>query len=304
MDPVAEKVKKWMESGKDPRSAHWQAALEAMMALFDPYLEPGKLTPVQALEEADIPLFKAILETADLSPNLKAAFLPPSMAKNIQPPDSAEEMKRIEDGKSSYKILVVRPGREQRVLCAEISPFAAKPGAEIFQSGALLGTYDYKTHDECISGLTQTLRAHLWEKGKWIKDEHKKYTLNWFEKVMSLHSNAVRVEYNFSYLHSPTLIKAGKIEAIFLLISEYLDKRLKASEDDLHQAVKSLLSLKDNKEQKTHLVELVESSILEGLNVLREFEIVNFSEFTDKESERFKVEFSSAIDGIIKKTNR
>ncbi|MBA3028325.1 MAG: hypothetical protein FP816_05845 [Desulfobacteraceae bacterium] len=301
MDSISEKVRQWIASGKDPRSAHWQAGLEAMMDLFDPYLDPGRLVPLQPLEDKDIPIYKAILETADLSPNLKAAFLPPSMAGSIKPPESAEEIKRIEDGKPSYKILVVRPGREGRILCAEISPHAEKPGADIFQSGALLGTYDYPSHEECVSGLTQTLRSHLWTKGKWSKDEHQRYTLNWFEKVMRLHSNSVPVDHNSSYLHSPTLIKADKIAAIFLLITDYLDKRLNASEGDLHHAVFSLKNMEDKKEQNTLMTELVESSILECLNLMRDFKIVNFSEFTNKESDQFKVEFSRTTAGMIGK---
>ena len=303
MDPVAEKVKQWMESGKDPRSAHWQAGLEAMMDLFDPYLEPGKLVPVQSLEEADSEIFKAILETADLSPGIKAAFLPPSIARNIKPPESAEEILRIEEGKPSYKILVRRPGNEPRVLCAEISPHATKPGADIFQSGALLGTYDYPSQNECISGLTQVLRAHMWHKGKWSLDEYKTYTLNWFEKVMSLHSDAVRVEINFSYLHSPTLIKANKIEALFHLIFDWLCHRLNASDGDWKDLLLTLQRLEDSKQQKERLVELVESGMLECLNTLRDFEIVNFSEFTDQESSRFKVEFSGTLDRIVKKAH-
>ncbi|MBU4316994.1 MAG: hypothetical protein KKF30_06945 [Proteobacteria bacterium] len=303
MDSISEKVRQWIASGKDPRSAHWQAGLEAMMDLFDPYLEPGRLVPLQPLEDKDIPIYKAILETADLSPNLKAAFLPPSMAGSIKPPESAEEIQRIEDGKPSYKILVVRPGRELRILCAEISPHAEKPGADIFQSGALLGTYDYPSHNECVSGLTQTLRAHLWTKGKWSRNEHQKYTLNWFEKVMGLKSKNVRVEPSFSYLHSPTLIKADKIEALFHLIFDWLCHRLNASEGDWNDLLLALQRLEDSKQQKKRLVELVESGMLECLNILRDFEIVNFSEFTDQESNRFKVEFSGTLDRIVKKVH-
>lgn len=40
-----------------------------------PYMEPGKLIPVQPLEEGDLPVFLAVLEAVDLSPNRHATFL-------------------------------------------------------------------------------------------------------------------------------------------------------------------------------------------------------------------------------------
>jgi len=56
-----------------------------MLNVFSPYLEPGKLIPVQPLEKDDFPVFKAVLEAVDLSPNLTAAFLPPSIAGSLTP---------------------------------------------------------------------------------------------------------------------------------------------------------------------------------------------------------------------------
>jgi hypothetical protein len=36
MDQMAQKVKQWIDEKKDPRSAHWQAGLEAIMEGFSP----------------------------------------------------------------------------------------------------------------------------------------------------------------------------------------------------------------------------------------------------------------------------
>ena len=85
-NPMKKKVSKWIRKGKDPRSAHWQAALEATLKLFTPELEPGKLTPVGSLEDADIPVFEKALAVVDLSPALLAAFIPPSLAGKLSPP--------------------------------------------------------------------------------------------------------------------------------------------------------------------------------------------------------------------------
>ena len=130
MDQIAKKVQQWIDEKKDPRSAHWQGGLEAMLNVFSPYMEPGKLIPVQPLEKDDFPVFKVALEAVDLSPNLTAAFLPPSIAGSVIPPESAVELQRIEKGKPSYKILIARPGKDPRILCAEISEQAKKPGID------------------------------------------------------------------------------------------------------------------------------------------------------------------------------
>lgn len=161
MERIPEKIKQWIEDKKDPRSAHWQGGLEEILNVFLPHMEPGKLIPVQPLEEDDFPVFMAALAAVDLSPNLHAASLPPAIAGSITPPESADELQRIDNGKPSYKILIARPGKDLRFLCAEISEFAKNPGADIFQSGALIGTYNYDTSQACIADLTKVIRAYL-----------------------------------------------------------------------------------------------------------------------------------------------
>ena len=300
MDPTTKKAKQWIDNGKDPRSAHWQAGLEAMLAIFDPYLTPGKLLPVQPLENKDISAYNAVLEKVDLSPDLKAAFLPPSIAGKIMPPESAEELHRIDKEKSSYKILILRSGKEDRILCAEVSPQAKKPGADIFQGGALLGSYDYKSYEDCLSGITQTIRAHMWQKGKWGINQHRRYTMNWFEKVMDLRSGDISVDTNFSFLHSPTLIKGNKVDGIFMLISEIMDHRFADPDSRVKDILSAIQKIDDRQLRDTQLTEIVQSGMLECLNVLREFDIIDFAAFSKKENEQFKNDFS----GTLEKLNR
>ena len=304
MDQIQKKVKQWIDSGKDPRSAHWQAGLEAMLDLFMPYLVPGKLVPVHELEDGDISVYTPILETADLSPNLYAAFLPPSIAGKITPPATADELLRIDQNMPSYKILILRKGEEDRILCAEISPKAKKPGADIFQSGALLGSYDYPSYEECVTGLTQTIRAHLWQKGKWSSDEYRRYTESWFEKLMDIRTKNVQVEHNFSYLHSSTIIKGTKVDALFTLIYEYLKKGLKDSEGNYIHTVTAIQNIADAEDRRNQTVELVERGMLECLNVLRDCEVVDFSAFTETQNEQFKNDFSGTMDKIINDINQ
>jgi len=295
MNPMATKAKQWIDEKKDPRSAHWQAGLEAIMDLFLPHLEKGKLTPVRPLEEEDLPVFKAALERVDLSPGLFAAFLPPVVANAIIPPDSAEELVRIEKGKPSYKLIILRPGKETRILCVEISDQAHRPGMEILQSGALLGTFDYPTHDLCIAELTKAIRAHAWEKDKWQRNDYIAYTLNWFEKTEYLGKADVSVNENHSFFHRPTLIKTNRVDALFLMIYEILHHRF---QEDVEGLCKGLTEAGGKSYDTEAGHSLAETSILDLLNLVKTLNLLDFKEFTTAENKVFDHEFTRTVRKI------
>jgi hypothetical protein len=299
MDPISQKIKQWIDDGKDPRSAHWQGGLEALLNVFMPYLAPGQLIPVSPLEDHELAVYLDALAIVDLSPNLYAAFLPPSIAAKVTPPDSADELHRIEKDKPSYKILILRPGKDERILCAEISEHANKPGIDIFQSGALLGTYNFENQQGCYENLNKTIRAHIWEKGKWNTDEHKRYTINWFEKVMTLHKGSVDVAIDFSFFHSPTLIRSNKIDVVFILIFEMMDKRLNDTDDPLQEAVAAIQSVDNAEVKKVQLKDLIDKVVFEYLTVFKDCELVLFDEFSDKEMELFNRESARTILKIV-----
>ena len=300
MDEISQKVKQWIDEGKDPRSAHWQGGLEAMINVFIPYLEPGRLVPVQALSEDELAVFLAVMEILDLSPNLLAAFLPPAIAEKVIPPESAEELQRIEKGKPSFKILIARPGKDQRILCVEISEHAKKPGVDIFQSGALLGSYNFENQTDCFEQLKKIIQAHIWEKEKWGPDDYKRYTINWFEKVVDLHKGTICVKKDFSYFHSPTLIKSNNIDVIFTLIFEMIQKRLTNSGDPLKESVSAIQARDESDVKKAQFNELTDKVVFELLRVMKECDIVKFDEFSDKETEQFNRESARTIQKIVR----
>ena len=300
MDQISQKIKQWIDEKKDPRSAHWQGGLEAILNVFSPYMEPGKLIPVQPLEKDELPVFKAALEVVDLSPNLTAAFLPPSISGSITPPESAVELQRIDKGTPSYKILIARPGKDLRIICAEISEHAKNPGVDIFQSGALIGTYNYDTSQACIADLTKVIRAHIWEKRPWHRDDYMRYTINWFEKIMDIGKDSVSVQEDVSFLHSPTLIKSNRVDAVFTLIFEILLKRFSDPDDPLKDAVSSIQNIKNKSGRIAQSNTLAERQIIELLSLMRELKIVNFGEFSNTENEQFKKEFSRTVHKIQK----
>ena len=301
MDPVSEKIKGWIDEGKDPRIAHWQGGLEAILNIFLPYLEPGKLIPAQALEEDEFPVFTKALEVVDLSPGLHAVFLPVSIAAKIAPPESADKLQRIDMGKPSNKILIARPGKELRIMCIEVSSQAKNPGVDIFESGVLLGTYDFGTLEDCFAELHKIIRVHIWEKGTWSRDDYKRYTVNWFEKVLDLHNSAVCVEKAFSFLHSPTLIRSNPIDAVFTLIFELFMKRANDPEGPLVDAVAAIRLIPDADVRAAQFHNLAEKSVFESLTAIKECGVIKFDTFSDKENERFDRECAGTIRMIVKK---
>jgi len=296
MNQILPKAKQWIDEKKDPRSAHWQAGLEAVMDLFSPDLEKGRLTPVCPLEEKDLSVFNAALGVVDLSPGLLAAFLPPSVADSILPPDSAEELVRIKKGKPSYKIIIRRPGKECRMLCAEISEHAHRPGVDIFQSGAFLGNFDYDTQDICILELPKVVRAHAWEKDKWQRKDYLTYTLNWFEKIIYLNKSDVTVDKNHSFFHSPTLINGNRVDALFLLLYEVLNHRFKDDPEGLCKSLPEKGEKPESKELRLSACQsIAETYVLELLNLIKTLDLIDFKNFTNAESQGFKNEFARTV---------
>lgn len=296
MDSMEPMAKQWIDEKKDPRSARWQAGLEAVMELFLPIMEKGRLIPVCPLDGEDLPIFKAALERVDLSPGLLAAFLPPSKANLILPPDSAEELVRIEKEKPSYKIVIWRPDKKKRILCAEISEHAHRPGVDIFESGAFLGNFDYDTHDVCIMELTKIVRAHAWQKNKWQPRDYLAYTLSWFEKIVYLGKAEVSVDKNHSFFHSPTLVKMNRVDGLFLLLYEVLHHRFKEEPEGLHKLLPGADENSESQEKEESARQfLAETYLLDLLNVVKKFDLMDFKNFTNAESHEFTKEFNRTV---------
>ena len=294
-NPMKKKVTKWIKKGKDPRSAHWQAALEATLKLFAPDLVPGRLIPMGTLEDEDILVFEKALPAVDLSPNVSAAFIPPHLTSKLTPPDNSDELHRIAKGEPSYQILISRPGEELRILSAEISEHATRPGVDLFQSGALLGNYNFDNQSDCLDSLRKIIRSHMWKSGKWTREEHMAYTLNWFEKVREFNSATVVVENDFSFFHTPTLIKSTKMDAMFTLMTEDLLKRGKDKNDPFGQILSSMGRAGGEKQELPLLGQIIEDGMLGQLNLMRSLELVSFSDFTNAQSEQFKRGFAETV---------
>ncbi|MGM0453381.1 MAG: hypothetical protein ACQERN_09480 [Thermodesulfobacteriota bacterium] len=299
MNEIPKKVKQWIEQGRDPRSAHWQAGLESILNVVAPYLVPGKLTPVAALDADETAVFREAQQVVDLSPDIHAAFLPPSIAGKIIPPESAAELERIDPEKPSYKLLLARPGEDIRIACAEVSDQAKKPGVDIFQSGALLGTYDFEDRQEYMAALNRIVRAHIWEKDNWKPGDYKRYTVNWFERVVDANTAGVCVAEDFSFFHTPTLIKSNRIDAIFTLIFEFFLRRADHPDEAFEEKLASIRKMADAETRKAQFKALAEKTVLQLLTLMDELELVDFESFSEKERRQFSHESERAVQKLV-----
>lgn len=298
MEPASEKIKQWIEQGRDPRTAHWQVGLEALLDVFSSFLEPGLLVPALALKEDELLVYKEAMEIFDISPNVGAVFLPPAVAGKIRPPESATELVRIDEDKPSYKILLQRSGPQPRIACIEISSFARNPGVDLFQDGALLGSYDFKDHRECMDSISQIIRTHMWEKGKWSNNDYRRYTVNWFERVIDTGKGDIAVQTDFSFFHTPSLIKSNPVDVIFTLIYHVFERRLRENDGMIRNSIAPVYELHDKKAREERFYEMSEKTVLHYLNVIRDLELIDFTEFSKKQTNHFKQATTGAINKI------
>jgi hypothetical protein len=182
-----------------------------------------------------------------------------------------------------------------RILCAEISEHATRPGGDLFQSGALLGNYDFENQADCLESMNKIIRAHIWEAKNWSREDYLSYTLNWFEKSRDLNTATVVVQKDFSFFHSPTLIKSNKMDAMFTLMTQDLLKRGKDKNDPFGETIFSMGREGKKNPQFPLLIQTIEDGMLGQLNVFRSLDLVAFADFTNAQTEQFKRGFAETV---------
>lgn len=299
VEEMTDRVKKWIEDGRNPGIAHWHGALEATMASFLPHLQAGRLVPVHSLGKSEYSIFREVYASLDLSPVIQAAFIPSGMGGVLRPPAAVDSLRRIHKDNKSVMLLCRRSGEKPRILCAEISKEAWKPGVDLFEEGGLLGNYEFDSSDDCIRELPKMIRAHMWLKEKWTADNHADYTLNWFTRVADTGRTDVPVQPDFSYIHSPVLLNLNAVEAVFKLINAMVARQFQEAAD-ISQEKDKTGSFEVADEENRH--RFLEGRMLGLLNLLRDSKAVDFAAFTPQENERFKESFSRTVaelDGLL-----
>ena len=304
VEEMTDRVKKWIEDGRNPGIAGWHGALEATMASFLPHLQAGRLVPVHPIGKSEYSIFRKVYEFLDLSPVIQAAFIPSGMGGVLRPPAAVDSLRRIHIDNKSVMLLCRRSGEKPRILSAEISKEAWKPGVDLFEEGVLLGSYEFDSSEDCIYELPKLIRAHMWRREKWTVDNYADYTLNWFARVVDTGRADAPVQHDFSYLHSPVLLNLNTVEAVFKLISAMVARQFQEAAGISHAKGKTD-SFEVTDEENRH--RFLEGRILDLLNLLRDSKAVDFAAFTPQENERFKDSFSRTVvelDGLFGKDSK
>jgi hypothetical protein len=289
---LTDQVQKWIGAGRNPGTAHWHGALEATMASFAPHLQPGRLSPVQALDKRAYRVFEALYAALDLCPDTQAAFIPTAMGGVLAPPAAVDGLRRVHPDNTALMLLCRRPGSRPRILCAEISEEAWKPGVDLFEEGGLLGNYEFDSSADCIRELPKLIRAHLWRKERWTAANHADYTLNWFTRVMDTGRADAPVQPDFSYIHRPVLLNLSSVDAIFKLVYDLSARQFEEARDNPRAADRSRLDADADEESRYRFIE---GRMLGMLNRLRDSQAVDFAALTPGENERFKDGFSKTV---------
>ena len=250
---------------------------------------------MQTLDKREYALFEELYAALDLCPGIQAAFIPSTLGGVLSPPAAVDSLRRVHRDNTSVMLLCRRPGSQPRILCAEISSEAWKPGVDLFEEGALLGNYEFDSSADCIRELSKLTRTHLWRKEKWTAANYADYTLNWFNRVVATGRTDAPVQPDFSYIHSPVLMNFSDVAAIFELI--YAVAAGQFQEIDLREKVKPALAADDD---ETSRHRLIEGRILGMLNLLRDSQAVDFSTLSARENEQFK----DAFTGTVQKLDR
>ncbi len=299
---MPDRIEKWITAGRNPGIAYWHGALEDAMASFAPYLQTGRLMPVHALADGDEAAFSEVYALLDLCPVIQAAFVPAAMGGVLTPPAAVDSLRRVHKDNKSRMLLCRRPGLHSRILCAEISKDAWKPGVDIFEEGALLGTYEFDSGVDCIRELSKLVRIHLWLKEKWTVDQYTDYTLNWFTRVADTGRTDVPVQPDFSYIHNPVLLNLTDVEAVFKLIQAVTARQFQESLDSQQTNDHTSILWSTDPEERHRFLE---GHIVGLLNLLGDSKVVEFASFTSRENERFKDSFAQTVknlDGFLGKS--
>jgi hypothetical protein len=292
---MAAQVEDWISAGCNPGIAHWHGALEATMASFKPHLQPGRLIPVQDLDKRAYAVFEELYAGLDFCPDTQAAFLPTALGGVLSPPAAVDNLRRVHPDNTSCMLLCRRPGSRPRILCAEISQEAWKPGVDLFEEGRLLGNYEFDSSADCIRELPKLIRTHLWRKGQWTTADHEDYTLNWFTRVADTGRSDAPVQSDFSYLHTPALANLGCVDAIFKLLYALVARQLQEAVDTPREPGKPGFDAGIDEASRHRFLE---GRMLALLNLLRDSQAVDFTAFTSRENELFKDGFTVTVQRL------
>jgi hypothetical protein len=145
------------------------------------------------------------------------------------------------------------------------------------------------------------MRTHLWRKGKWTAADYADYTLNWFTRAVDTGRADAPVQPDFSYIHSPALLKLSRVDAIFKLLYALAARQLQEAVAAPGGPDKPGF---DAGAEKANRHRFLEGRLLAMLNLLRDSQAIDFAAFTPRENESFKDGFADTVkqlDRLLKR---
>ena len=306
IEEISRRVLQWVHDGREPVMASWEGALESTLTAMSTYLMAGSVVTVEDLSEADANLFQALHLSLDLSPFVVAVFLPPAVTRSFSSREIPERLQRVAPGSPSAMVLLSRVGDFSRIVAAEISAEAHKPGIDIFEGGGLLGSFDYRTPEACIRGLSRVVWVHLKARESWRSEQIVGYTEGWFGRCAANRIIDLPVNPQYSYIHHPELLQLTLVQAIFRLVRAALFGLLDDPERVIRSASREALAVtrealvRRQPEALAALREFFVNRVVSLLELLSGYRVADFQALSEHEKEDFYTAFDETVEGILK----
>lgn len=303
---IRQRVIQWVRAGREPVMANWEGALESTLVTMRPYLMAGNVVTVENLSENDVNLFQALHLTLDISPFVAAVFLPPGVTRSFRTGEIPEKVQRVAPGAPSAMVLVSRVDDFGRIVAVELSSEAHKPGIDIFEGGQLLGSFDYRTPEECIRGLSRVVWVHLKARETWSSGQIVSYTESWFRRSAANRITDLPVTPQYSYIHHPELMQMSLVQAIFRLVRSALFGLLDDPERVIRSASREALPVtrealaRRQPEAMAALREFFVTQLVFLLKLLSGYRVADFQALSEHEKEAFYSAFDETVEGTLK----
>lgn len=305
VEDIKEKIRQRVRDGGDPRMAQWQGTLESVVANFAEKAVPGDIVAAETPSPDEIALFDHLRAALDITPFVLVLFLPERLAARLKTTDPIRPL--VSPDILSRKVLITAAASYDRILIAELAE--VNPGIDILENGALLGSYNYGSSDECIRDIPNIVLLHF-KQPRWERSDYIRYTENWFHRSVMAPSPGPPINPNNSYIHHPVLLDLPPVEAIFQLMRATLARLCEVPGTVIAMANAANLyaantveiqkdGLRDGDPNQTaSLSRYLESRLLWLLNHLRRLDILSFNAFSDHEQGRFRELFTQTVTEI------
>jgi hypothetical protein len=108
------------------------------------------------------------------------------------------------------------------------------------------------------------------------------------------------VQTDFSYFHTPSLIRSNPVDVIFILIGDIFERRMQENNGLIRQSLEPVYQIKDKQARAARFSEMAEKIVLHFLNIIKEFELFDFTQFSKKQTNDFKL----ATEALTRKIAR